>query len=100
MLLYFRMSAQTILGLENSTINAVNHEIFILRSLFYLLHPNETYYKDLDQVPDLTAQAGNWFIILMFVEQAIFLLKDGRFNGRFSDAVTSIGAGIIHALPT
>lgn len=35
----------------------------------------------------------------MFVEQIIFLLKDGRFNGRMADGITSISAGIIHALP-
>ncbi len=94
------MNSQEFISFENSTSAGVQHQIYVLRSLFYLLHPNETYYKSLDQVPDLTAQAGNWFLILMIVEQVIFLLKDGRFNGRLSDAITSMSAGIIHALPT
>lgn len=79
--------------------SVVDRELKALRSMFYLLHPNETYFKELDQVPDFTAQAGNMFIGLMLVEQVIYLLRYGRFNGRMSDAITSMSAGIIHALP-
>jgi hypothetical protein len=39
------------------------------------------------------------FLVMMIVEQVLFLLKDGRFNMRASDFVTSISAGIFHALP-
>lgn len=84
---------------SNDPRSFLDKQSYILRSMFYLLHPNETYIKELKNVPDFTAKAGNMFIALILVEQAIFLLKHGRFNGRISDSLTSLGAGIYHTFP-
>lgn len=93
------MSVQAFLNITNETYQAVDHQLYVLRALFYLVHPNETYYKELDEVPDLVAESGNWFLVLMMLEQIVYLIKEGRFNGRLSDGITSISAGIIHVLP-
>lgn len=43
--------------MANATVRqGLDQQIFILRSMFYLLHPNETFFKELDEVPDFTAQ--------------------------------------------
>ena len=49
------------MNLGNSSKEAILKEIlsrnfYTFRSTFYLLTPNETYYKNVDDVPDLTGQ--------------------------------------------
>ena len=70
-----------------------------IRSIFYLLTPSETYYESTSDVPDLTTDALNLFYALMLVEQVVFILRYGRFNGKTSDAITSFGSLIIISLP-
>ena len=45
--------------MSNATVRqGLDKQIYLLRSMFYLLHPNETYFKELDEVPDFTAQVS------------------------------------------
>ena len=72
---------------NNQYIELLNNGFYTLRSIFYLLYPKETYYKNLDDVPDLTIGAFKLFFSFMFIEQIIFLLKHGKLNGRVNDGV-------------
>lgn len=76
-----------------------NENLFVFRAMFYLLMPSETYFKEEKDVPDLTTEAVPLFFVLIFIEQIVFLIKNGRFNGRVDDIVTSVAAGMVHALP-
>ena len=60
-----------------------------IRSMFYLLTPNETYYETEQDVPDLTLDSMNMFFTLMFVEQIVFYLRYGRFSGKVNDHVNN-----------
>jgi len=87
--------------MENSTFDEFlqNENLFVLRSMFYLLKPSETFIKNEHEVPDLTKKSVPIFFAIMFVEQIILLLKNGKFSGRIEDVITSVGAGIIHTFP-
>jgi hypothetical protein len=65
----------------------VNMASYRVRSLFYLLSPNETFYEKAEDVPNLTMGSLNTFFVFMFIEQFIFYLKHGRFNGKVNDHV-------------
>jgi len=41
-----------------------NEQFFVLRSMFYLLNPSETYIKNTKEVPDLTTQAVPVYIYI------------------------------------
>ncbi len=45
---------------ETATQKFVHESLYGLRSLFYLLTPNETYYADAKDVPDLTTDVCNF----------------------------------------
>jgi hypothetical protein len=36
----------------------LQQEWFAFRSLFYMIHPNETYYKESEDVPDITSRVS------------------------------------------
>lgn len=84
----------------------VNENLYVLRAMLYLLTPNETFYEHLNQVPNLTQkviklnllkfilklfiffifkQSMPIFFVLILFEQVLFLIKEGRFNGRVED---------------
>ena len=63
--------------------------IFILRSMFYLVKPSETYYEYHEEVPNLTSESMKFYFAFFFLEQFIFLFKNGKFNGRLCDVVSS-----------
>lgn len=42
----------------NVTENIWEREWFAFRSLFYMIHPSETYYKEAEDVPDITARVN------------------------------------------
>lgn len=42
----------------NVTETIWEREWFALRSLFYMIHPSETYYKEAQDVPDITARVN------------------------------------------
>lgn len=73
--------------MENSTFDEFlqNENLFVLRSMFYLLKPSETFIKNEHEVPDLTKKSVPIFFAIMFVEQIILLLKNGKFSGRIED---------------
>lgn len=85
--------------MQNQTSIGLDEHSYAIRAMFYMLTPNETYIDNLENVPDIKTMAGNYFLGFMFIEQLIFIIKYGRFNGRFSDAITSITAGMIYGLP-
>lgn len=76
-----------------------DEHIYMLKAMFYLLTPNETFYEKREDVPDLTGKASKYFLGLILIEQIIFIIKNGRFNGRLSDGITSISAGMVTSLP-
>ena len=80
-------------------LNYIQQKSYGLRSIFYLLTPNETYYERTQDVPDLDTEGGSVMMSFMILEQIIFLIKHGRFNGRINDAITSLGSVIIMSLP-
>ena len=63
-------------------------DFLLLRSMLYLVKPSETYYENAEEVPDLVVEVLKFFFGFILIEQIIFLLKDGKFNGRMSDAVS------------
>lgn len=72
---------------------------FYLRSLLYLIKPSETFYAETKDVPNITNKATSILFILVFVEQILHLIKDGKFNGKISDGVASMTAGIFLLMP-
>lgn len=72
---------------------------FKTRALFYLLTPQETFFEKAEDVPAIDKGASEVFFILVFVEQLAYLLRDGKFNGKISDAVASMSGGIILLFP-
>jgi hypothetical protein len=75
-----------------------NENLFVFRAMFYLLMPSETYFKEEKDVPDLTTEAVPLFFVLIFIEQIVFLIKNGRFNGRVDDILTSVAAGMVFSI--
>lgn len=86
-------------SLQNASKYTWEEISFRTRALFYLLSPEETFFEHADEVPNITNRASEVFFVLVFVEQLIFLLKDGKFNGKLSDAISSMSAGIILLFP-
>lgn len=47
------MDTLTSIGIHNDTISAINKQLFVVRGMFYLLNPNETYFEKVEEVPDI-----------------------------------------------
>uniref|UniRef100_A0A4W5N8P6 Uncharacterized protein n=1 Tax=Hucho hucho TaxID=62062 RepID=A0A4W5N8P6_9TELE len=71
-----------------------------IRSLFYIVTPNESSFENVEDVPPYVQQATPFFMGLMVVELVVSLLKDGTPFACVSDVVTSVSAGIISRMPT
>ena len=74
-------------------------DLFTLRSIFYLLKPSETFYENVNDVPDYTSRAFNIFFTFILLEQMILIAKNGKITFRLNDTVSSLSAGIISVLP-
>uniref|UniRef100_T1JG29 Alkylglycerol monooxygenase n=1 Tax=Strigamia maritima TaxID=126957 RepID=T1JG29_STRMM len=64
-----------------------------LRTLFYLVTPEETKFKRVDDVPDYITQVIPFFVMFLVLEQLI-LLFCGKFEFRINDAISSLSAGL------
>ncbi|NP_001279210.1 alkylglycerol monooxygenase [Callorhinchus milii] len=69
------------------------------RLMFYALTPNETMFKEIEEVPDYVDQATPYFVGLMIIELVVTWLKEGQGAYRVNDALTSISAGVLSRLP-
>ena len=38
---------------NNTVMSSLSEQAYIIRAMFYLLTPNETFYKEVDEVPNL-----------------------------------------------
>uniref|UniRef100_A0AAY5JX26 Transmembrane protein 195 n=1 Tax=Esox lucius TaxID=8010 RepID=A0AAY5JX26_ESOLU len=70
-----------------------------IRSMFYMVTPNESSFEHVEDVPLYVQQATPFFIGLMAVELVVSLLKDDAPVADFGDFVTSLSAGIISRMP-
>jgi alkylglycerol monooxygenase len=87
------------LAKNSETIDTFMNKTYTIRSIFYLLSPNETFFENIEDVPDLTQKASDTFVLLVLIEQLISLIKNGRLNGKPNDVVASVSAAIISRLP-
>lgn len=70
-----------------------------VRSLFFMLTPNESSFQKMEAVPQYVQQATPFFIGLMVLELVVGVLKTGAPVVTISDGLTSISAGMISRLP-
>lgn len=70
-----------------------------VRSLFYMVTPNESSFQDVEDVPPYVPQATPYFIGLMLLELVVGYLKNGPTVVSVSDGITSVSAGVISRLP-
>ncbi|CAL8259098.1 unnamed protein product [Boreogadus saida] len=71
-----------------------------LRSMFYMVTPNESSFQHVEEVPKYTSQASPFFITLILLELVVGWIKTGKPIASISDGITSIFAGIISRLPS
>ncbi|XP_053699582.1 alkylglycerol monooxygenase [Synchiropus splendidus] len=71
-----------------------------VRSLFFMLTPNESSFEKVEDVPPYVQQATPFFVGLMLLEVLVGLLKDGGIRGTVMDGLTSISAGMVSRLPS
>ncbi|XP_053323244.1 alkylglycerol monooxygenase [Spea bombifrons] len=69
-----------------------------IRMMFYVLHPNETSFKTIEEVPDYVDKATLYFIIMLILEMIISWIWKGR-PLRINDGLTSLSAGVMSRLP-
>eukprot|EP00064_Thunnus_orientalis_P011293 superscaffoldBa00001618_g11323 len=70
-----------------------------VRSLFFMLTPNESSFETVEDVPQYVQQATPFFVGLMVLELVVGVLKTGAPVVTISDGLTSISAGMISRLP-
>ncbi|XP_035692153.1 alkylglycerol monooxygenase-like [Branchiostoma floridae] len=66
-----------------------------LRWLFYLVTPEETSFRTLDEVPRYIGQVTPIFFGMVFLEMLVAFLKNRQTNTRLNDSISSISAGMI-----
>uniref|UniRef100_A0AC35G608 Fatty acid hydroxylase domain-containing protein n=1 Tax=Panagrolaimus sp. PS1159 TaxID=55785 RepID=A0AC35G608_9BILA len=69
-----------------------------LRTMFYIVTPNETTYSRVEDVPDYFEKARPWFLLLVFMEFIVGRLTD-KSHYALNDTITSMNAGILSLLP-
>lgn len=79
-------------------LNADCHSIGV-RSIFYMVTPNESSFQDVEDVPQYVQKATPYFIGLMLLELVVGYLKNGLPVVSVSDGITSVSAGVISRLP-
>ncbi|XP_059195865.1 alkylglycerol monooxygenase [Centropristis striata] len=70
-----------------------------VRSMFFMLTPNETAFQKVEEVPQYVQQATPYFVGLMVLELLVGILKTGAPVVTISDGLTSISAGMISRIP-
>ncbi|KAM9723081.1 alkylglycerol monooxygenase [Menidia menidia] len=70
-----------------------------VRSMFFMLTPNESSFEKVAEVPQYVQQATPLFVGLMVLEMAVGVLKTGGPVVTVSDGLTSISAGMVSRLP-
>uniref|UniRef100_A0A3P8W842 Alkylglycerol monooxygenase n=1 Tax=Cynoglossus semilaevis TaxID=244447 RepID=A0A3P8W842_CYNSE len=70
-----------------------------IRSLFFMLTPNESSFKTVEEVPEYVHQATPYFAGLILLEVLVGLLKSGELVVPISDGITSLSMGIVSKLP-
>ncbi|XP_018413232.1 PREDICTED: alkylglycerol monooxygenase isoform X2 [Nanorana parkeri] len=69
-----------------------------VRMMFYVLYPNETSFKTVDEVPDYVDKATAYFIVMLILEMILSSVWKGR-PLRINDGLTSLSAGVMSRLP-
>ncbi|KAM4601289.1 alkylglycerol monooxygenase [Polymixia lowei] len=70
-----------------------------VRSVFYMIPPNESSFQDVEDVPQYVQQATPFFMGLMVLEVVVGWLKNGGSVVTISDGITSVSAGMVSRLP-
>ncbi|XP_031432656.1 alkylglycerol monooxygenase isoform X1 [Clupea harengus] len=70
-----------------------------IRTMFYLLTPNESSFSHEDEVPQYVQQATPFFISLVLLELLVGWLRTGGLIFSLNDEVTSVSAGMVSRLP-
>ncbi|XP_069504702.1 alkylglycerol monooxygenase [Ambystoma mexicanum] len=68
------------------------------RMMFYLLQPNETSFKTVEEVPDYVEKATPYFHTMLILEFVLSWALKGK-PLRINDGLTSLSAGVISRLP-
>ena len=89
------MNHNTTLSLDDM----YRHLSFGLRSMFYLVTPNETYMKTKEDVPNLPVNSLFFYFWFISIEQLIHIAKHGKINGSMSDCIASVSAGMFSIIP-
>ncbi|XP_026533536.1 alkylglycerol monooxygenase [Notechis scutatus] len=69
------------------------------RSIFYVLGPNESSFRSVEEVPDYVDKATPLFITLILLEIIIKWVQKKHFSFFYNDDITSLSAGIFSRLP-
>lgn len=69
-----------------------------VRMMFYVLHPNETSFKSIEEVPDYVDKATAYFFIMLAMEMILSWVWKGQ-PLRINDGLTSLSAGVMSRLP-
>ncbi|KAL5009815.1 hypothetical protein ScPMuIL_012120 [Solemya velum] len=67
------------------------------RRLLYLVSPNETSFRTLDEVPDFVTEAILFFLAMVLIE-TIVLVCQGKQTPRINDGVNSVACGLVSLL--
>uniref|UniRef100_A0A8P4KLX7 Alkylglycerol monooxygenase n=1 Tax=Dicentrarchus labrax TaxID=13489 RepID=A0A8P4KLX7_DICLA len=70
-----------------------------VRTMFFMLTPNESAFEKVEDVPQYVQQATPFFVGLMVLELVVGVLKTGGSVVPLGDGLTSISAGMISRLP-
>ncbi|KAI1886114.1 hypothetical protein AGOR_G00210680 [Albula goreensis] len=70
-----------------------------VRMMFYLVTPNETSFRHVEEVPDYINKATPFFIGMLLLELVLGWAKTGGPIIRINDGATSISAGMLSRLP-
>ncbi|XP_072821008.1 alkylglycerol monooxygenase isoform X1 [Vicugna pacos] len=71
-----------------------------IRMMFYMMKPNETSFRTLEDVPNYVQKATPFFISLMLLELLVSWIHKGKPPGHLDDALTSVSAGVLSRLPS
>ncbi|KAJ8288071.1 hypothetical protein COCON_G00007300 [Conger conger] len=76
--------------------STLNH---VVRTMFYLVTPNETSFQHIDEVPDYVDKATPVFLGMLILELVLGWAKTGSLIIRINDGVTSVSAGFLSRIP-
>uniref|UniRef100_A0A8C4DGU1 Alkylglycerol monooxygenase n=1 Tax=Dicentrarchus labrax TaxID=13489 RepID=A0A8C4DGU1_DICLA len=82
--------------IENRTLGSLSAGV---RTMFFMLTPNESAFEKVEDVPQYVQQATPFFVGLMVLELVVGVLKTGGSVVPLGDGLTSISAGMISRLP-